>query len=509
MDTFREYSPAPQYESIKAWLAARDDPYSDSQLYYPGPDQKVVDKAKRVSQYRTFTDKKIFGLADEMVQYYSDQDPYWDFTLVRNDVTQIRYEEGGFFKPHKDYLSLKTNHLTELTMIMCLDATGTGGETKFEFNPFFIHTSYNTIKPGHVVVFRKDLVHEGTPLSKDSTKQIITLNLRGTRKDQTDKIVVIQCTDDVYYVLKLEDTMNNTYFAAAVRFNGSKNCTEVAIKNTSEQFNSIYKILTGQHISMAEYDKSKSLLDYYCIEISNIIFDKADEAQCQSATYQIGPRTDQIIVAPTEAQMLYMYDQLDTNATNKVMKFRVLLCEGTSACDETVVTMTLQPYYIEVDDWVTHIKYALYDTRGDDHVVIDTFGIVPKSTKPLDLVLSDDYPYEVQELFNEVEHEKKPKQWCQCLPNFKEVKDKMFPQAYRHVCACQYNKICQAGNLLLQNIVEKVKREKTHYEFPQEASAIAHGFCNESVYGTLNSIMVYGLIFLEGDLAAPPHPLAQ
>ena len=70
----------------------------------------------------------------------SAQDPLNSFTLVPNDVTHIIYEEGGFFKPHSDYLSVTSNCVEEYTMLVCVtppDATPptAGGATVLTLAP--------------------------------------------------------------------------------------------------------------------------------------------------------------------------------------------------------------------------------------------------------------------------------------------------------------------------------------------------------------------------------------
>ena len=47
---------------------------------------------------------------------------------------QIKYSAGGFFKKHKDYLSITSNLIEEFTLIICVTppdiaATSTGGQT--------------------------------------------------------------------------------------------------------------------------------------------------------------------------------------------------------------------------------------------------------------------------------------------------------------------------------------------------------------------------------------------
>ncbi len=75
--------------------------------------------------------------------------------------------------PHEDYLSLKSNCIEEYTMIICMDANCEGGETIFHVNEWFKHVSKSSITPGHCMIFRKDLKHEGA-IVKSGEKNILT-----------------------------------------------------------------------------------------------------------------------------------------------------------------------------------------------------------------------------------------------------------------------------------------------------------------------------------------------
>jgi hypothetical protein len=51
----------------------------------------------------------LFGLAQAVVVQVAAGDALNDLYLLKNDVTHIVYETGGFFKKHADYLSLTSN----------------------------------------------------------------------------------------------------------------------------------------------------------------------------------------------------------------------------------------------------------------------------------------------------------------------------------------------------------------------------------------------------------------
>jgi hypothetical protein len=105
---------------LRAYLDACDVPFQPSQLYSAAEDTKFVDPSLRLSEFRALTDEALFQIAEALVATVSAQDPGNDYTLVRNDVTHIRYLPGGFFSKHQDFLSLASNMVEEYTLLVCI-----------------------------------------------------------------------------------------------------------------------------------------------------------------------------------------------------------------------------------------------------------------------------------------------------------------------------------------------------------------------------------------------------
>ena len=105
-------------------------------------------------------------------------------SLVRSDVTEITYQPGGFFKRHQDFLSVQGNVVEEHTMLVCVTAAEAAVRTRG--GATIIHQLGKSHKiagitiPGHAVVFRKDLEHEGELLGAGE-KRIVSLNLLAIR----------------------------------------------------------------------------------------------------------------------------------------------------------------------------------------------------------------------------------------------------------------------------------------------------------------------------------------
>ena len=166
-------------------------PLQPSQLYSTLTETKFVDESLRLSSFRAIVDPALFSIADQLVQAVNADDPVYSYKLVRNNVTEIVYQKGGFFQRHQDYLSLVSNVVEEFTMIICITPAGvvtSGGETVVHLSASASHVSKATTQRGSALVFRKDLPHEGR-LVEDGEKCIVTLNLWATRKQSDDRIV--------------------------------------------------------------------------------------------------------------------------------------------------------------------------------------------------------------------------------------------------------------------------------------------------------------------------------
>jgi len=63
---------------------------------YPSFIQYPYARELRKSKFRAITDKKLFDLVDSIIsKMNSEKDASYRYTLHRNDVTHIKYEEVG------------------------------------------------------------------------------------------------------------------------------------------------------------------------------------------------------------------------------------------------------------------------------------------------------------------------------------------------------------------------------------------------------------------------------
>ncbi|CAB9515177.1 expressed unknown protein [Seminavis robusta] len=149
-------------------LAKCQQPFEKSLLYSSAKDEKFVDEDLRQSLFRAITDPKLMDLMDaNIVSHLNQTDQSYQYTLCRNDITHIKYEEGGFFQRHKDYLSLTSNLIEEFTLLVCVTTPS---------------SSSSNAQGGSR--------HEGCVLKK-GTKHILTANLWAIRKQQSSQVLLV------------------------------------------------------------------------------------------------------------------------------------------------------------------------------------------------------------------------------------------------------------------------------------------------------------------------------
>jgi len=287
-------------------------PFSHSLLYDPNAEQKVMDSSLRSSEFRLFTEKKYFDLVQNYIKIINENDPNTNFLLLRNDLTHIRYQAGGFFKPHEDFLSFNSNMIEEYTMIMCLGADSKGGETIIHLNPFFKHISKATITTGSSLIFRKDLTHEGAVL-ESGTKEILTMNLIATAKNQERTVVVMFPNSKEMCLIPLKniEQIPDNYLLTKLRFTG-----QLEMKNnllyyleehsSAEEFKIVNKVFQKSFLTAEEIESNREILDYYQLNISNLM----TRAIIEGSSLKEAPKP-----SPTKTLLDYSTPDMEKNMT--------------------------------------------------------------------------------------------------------------------------------------------------------------------------------------------------
>lgn len=170
-------------QGLIEFLADCDVPFQPSAIYQVASSENIIDPGRRVSVFRELNHPKVLEFASELVAKVSESDPVNTFALAKTQMTHVVYEEGGFFRPHQDFLSLVSNCVQEYSLLVCVstDEGTEGGETRVEVGPGREIISRATTQPGCGLLFRKDLVHEGRPVTK-GRKEIVMLDVWATRR---------------------------------------------------------------------------------------------------------------------------------------------------------------------------------------------------------------------------------------------------------------------------------------------------------------------------------------
>lgn len=604
-------------------------PFQQSQLYSSLEDKKFIDAATRSSVFRLFTTAEAFDLVADLVASINVLDKHTDYVLVRNDVTHIRYGKGDFFKAHEDYLSFKSNMIVEYTMLMCLDASSdiVGGETVFRINDFFQHVSKSSTTPGHIIVFRKDVCHEGK-LLEQGTKEILTFNLLGVAKkcetiiavtfplaivDNDDHVsqntltpatsssetsVVIQALDAVdvgcgvvnssdqgsatttttaekpvvrrirpnlpQFFLPLS-IVTNTGHSLMEAFSSSMSVKQSQLRPeqrnhiwlyeehhcSPNEFETIYKIYNRSYITLNEFKQRRALIDYYGIQMSDILIDLSGDDTAVTTTIPNAVMSptfrEPLILCRNEAHAYHIKDLILTEKLPYVY-FKMILAEGVltyggGMSEEEPTHLTMTPLWVVFGDEWRMLFESRFVSRGkpeesiekliadhnvfvdeDTHTVVDEdgeyrigpsyyFGLcVAEPNRSLSIVvkrlvdpesdilqhLRSEYPeiqFEEEEKEEEEEEEDEtipPKgQWFDISEGYDSMKQLLAPRHYAAIVA----RVKEVD--LFNQIRDQLKNSKLCVLLPQTKQKESHHFCNESVYGSATFVVVDGFMRME------------
>jgi hypothetical protein len=353
-----------EFFNIKKQFEECTDDFEDSMMYSQKTEEKFIDKNIRLSKFRTMKTDNIFKSFDVLVGEINKRDKLQKFRLIRNDITHIKYEKDGYFKKHDDFQSIKSNIVTEYTMILCLDSECEGGRTLFHFNDHFKYFSSASVTNGNVVIFRKDIHHEGE-IIKSGHKEILTANLLCT-DILSEKIVLVSFLNDerkyvinYNYICSIKDCVISVYIDFNIK-NGNidenDNIYEYKSEfSTYEEFQIIYKIFMKEYITIDEYNQNTQLLDYHNIHPSNIFIEIINEMIKKSEYKDEIIVSDGITMFQNRDQMKYARSFLNYSNSNTIpMKF--YFAEGTynfggGMEDEPSKNIKMTPIFVSVGDY--------------------------------------------------------------------------------------------------------------------------------------------------------------
>lgn len=291
---------------IDELLADCQQPFEDSMLYSAGADAKFVDKSTRLSKYRAIVDARLFDATAAMLSQISAADAEYDYTLVRSDVTQIVYEAGGFFKRHADFLSLVTNFVEEQTLLVCITPpeaalnTLGGATTIHAYGKSFDFAATTT--PGHALLFRKDLDHEGQVVT-GGEKHILSVNVWAHRKKSCKTLLItfpheteecpgrsggaalLAAANATAYAMSADDARGMLagkveWANRAADEAGSRRPSVITYECADAsytQFGTIFRILCRMHVNASELVQHKATLDFFlpAMRLQDVLVDMA------------------------------------------------------------------------------------------------------------------------------------------------------------------------------------------------------------------------------------------
>mmetsp|Transcript_12590 Transcript_12590/g.24652 ORF Transcript_12590/g.24652 Transcript_12590/m.24652 type:complete len:701 (+) Transcript_12590:41-2143(+) len=273
---------------------ACDLPFEQSELYVVADGENRIDTTRRVSEFRKIRDVTLFNLVEPLVSQLSKNDPIFTYTLVRNDVTHIRYKKGGFFTKHQDYVSVTSNMLEEFSMLVCVTPeqfveADQGGKTVIHMKrDKFVSDATTT--PGCALAFRKDLEHESTVL-KEGEKHIIMLNLWAVRKDaggillinfrdaeakaetRTTEDSLRKLASDDSYVIPVTEAQHSPKLAdhiASCDFDDRPVSHFMCADTNYEGFGTVFRILRRMYVSAQEVELQADLIREYGLDGQHI-----------------------------------------------------------------------------------------------------------------------------------------------------------------------------------------------------------------------------------------------
>ena len=275
--------------------------FQPSLLYDTLKKDKIFDESERISEFKLIRNPELFNLIDQYVtqlptstttqsttQSITTQSTSTQSTLqnknkkyhvVHNDITYIRYKKDGFFKPHEDFLTYMSSGIEEYTLVLCLDANCEGGETILHLNPYHKHISKSSIQPGHSLIFRKDIRHEGNKL-ESGYKHILTVNLLLVEETAASKIVVVNFPNESENIQKcqcfislknIKKIPNNKIFNSMYMGKQAPFYSYDEINMSSHDFQLVMRIFDGKKLTNSEFLKHYLLLESYGFDKSVIL----------------------------------------------------------------------------------------------------------------------------------------------------------------------------------------------------------------------------------------------
>jgi len=510
-------------------------PFEKSVIFDPKKEEHEYLPEKRMSIYRRFMNTEIFDLCESIVEQINSKNKTLFFKLVKNDVTHIKYKSGCFFKRHEDYLSIRSNFIEEYSLLICIDANCVGGETIIYLNDNFKYTSKASITPGNSLMFRKDLQHEGSIL-ESGIKEIVTLNLIAFNKtNKNDLLIVSFMNDDRKYFLKISTiskfSEDNVFkrFISFKKNSGINHIFDYLESNyTYEEFSFIADILNGIYVDPMKNDKFEEMISYYYFDASEYITRQITKKDILRKNVL----TKDILTYGSQEEYIAQLDLIKKFKLNFI-PFKIILVEGVtySGYDGELEQQKfkMEPIYISIgeENNILMMKNILFSASLNNKItVIDNVNIFSeldvwdanyeydefkdhkecKRNETLDYFENGEYSINLllrnsSEVENGTCLSSSSEHGFGDLSIHKDTKDILYDcSSYvltsKNILTFNVEHFESIKSKFYElNVVDTIRKNMNNIKFKiTQENDISIGYCNESRYGTLTEMIVYGFM---------------
>lgn len=540
---------------MKNYLDNFNQELSESRLYVTATEELVVNKEERFSRYRTLNTPEIFDDYQMLIDEVNKKNKFCEFILFKNNITEILYEEGDFFKPHEDYLSIKSKIMEEYTMIYCLEANCDGGETILHINENFSYKSEKSKTDGSILIFKKNILHEGALLTR-GYKRILTANLISIEKTNKDLVIITFLKSEGHYIIPYSNVRKQTSLIRTIfetNEDNSKFKEYLDQKYTYEEFSIVYDILMGKYISKEDFEKYKHVYDYYLIDLKNVMFTRNLE-EIIPREFKTVKFDKDIVITNTEEEWRFFGEQVKTSMYNYV-SFKILFAEGTNSfggemTGEAPVKINMQPVWCSFSDYNNLLFYTklmsketnpeffeyVIGNENDDNEYLFRYDRELLSEESFEEILyfkptldendddQDDEGVKGVPIDDDIYFNDKLIMNCQygaVISDDKEIINLLIDGDRNYPVFCNTDLIKNSTNIgkycldkngrsflnleqseaLFErikklNFLDKVKSKINNIQFmiPQHKAIESHNFCNEDVYSKFNILCVTGFV---------------
>jgi len=167
------------------------------------------------------------------------QIPNHEIILREDDLEMIQYQPGQFFKAHTDHQNFMGNFFKSYTLVLCCQSCQKGGQTMIYLDHLkagkpideleegldyvLIHETGQV--PGSVLIFDKDLFHEGHPVL-EGQKVIMIANLvlipNSSQMPVNQHYLKVNFADQISYLIPESwldvEPFKKTYYSSSLQF---------------------------------------------------------------------------------------------------------------------------------------------------------------------------------------------------------------------------------------------------------------------------------------------------